>query len=61
MNNTLWDDSIYCDSTITLRSILFTNAIPYSNFQGIHIKAYLLSDPYDNLEQLNLTDSNFSS
>ena len=24
----LWDDSIYCDQTIVLRSILFTNAVP---------------------------------
>jgi hypothetical protein len=23
-----WDNSIYCDQTITLRGILFTNAIP---------------------------------
>jgi hypothetical protein len=28
----IWDSSIYCDQTINLRSILFTNAIPFIDF-----------------------------
>jgi hypothetical protein len=41
-----WDDSIYCDETISLRGLLFTNANPSIDFASIDIKAKRLSDPY---------------
>ena len=43
-----WNHSAYCDSTVQLRSILFTNGIPKIDFNAIDMKSYLLSDPYDN-------------
>jgi len=48
INGSSWNHSTYCDSTITLRSILFTNAIPEINFNAINIKAHRLNTPYDN-------------
>jgi hypothetical protein len=55
-----WNDSVYCDNTITLRSILFTNAMPAIDFLAIDIKAHLLTDPYDNFSSLSLTEADFS-
>jgi hypothetical protein len=48
ISNSKWDNSTYCDSTVQLRSILFTNANPHIDFFSIDMKSYLLSDPYDN-------------
>lgn len=56
----LWDNSIYCDDTQTLRGLLFTNAIPTLDFSSIDIRVRLLSDPYDALSTQNLTNFNFS-
>lgn len=47
-----WNHSTYCDSTVSLRSILFTNAIPEINFNAINIKAHLLDKPYDDFTTL---------
>lgn len=44
-----WDDSVYCDQTVTMRGILFTNAIPKIDFNAIDMKAKLLADPYENV------------
>lgn len=41
----LWDDSVFCDQTVTLRGLLFTNAIPKIDFNAVDIKVNLLSDP----------------
>ncbi len=48
IKDNLWNDSIYCDSDIRLRSVLFTNTAPALDFNAIDIKVYLLSDAYDN-------------
>jgi hypothetical protein len=56
-----WNDSVYCDSTVTLRGILFTNAIPELNFKSIDIRVKLLTDPYDNFTNTTVPDSEFSS
>ncbi len=56
----VWNDTTYCDSTVTLRSILFTNAMPSIDFMSIDIKSHLLIDPYDNFSTLYLTDDDFS-
>lgn len=40
-----WNTSIYCDSTITLRGILFTNGIPAIDFNAVNISVYLLQTP----------------
>lgn len=44
-----WDNSVYCDSTITLRGILFTNAIPFIDFNAIDIKVNLMASPTENV------------
>jgi len=44
----VWDDAIYCDQTITLRGLLFTNARPGIDFQAIPIKVRLLTSAYEN-------------
>jgi hypothetical protein len=46
ISGALWDNSIYCDETQTLRGILFTNAIPELEFSSIDIRVRLLSDAY---------------
>ena len=46
--NDLWDNSVYCDSTVTLRGILFTNAIPFIDFNAINIKVNLMTDANQN-------------
>ncbi len=51
LNTTKWDNATYCDQTITLRNILFTNAIPEINFNAIDIKARLLVDPMENFTE----------
>lgn len=43
----LWDNSSFCDNTITVRALLFTNNIPFSSFVGQSIKTALLSTPND--------------
>ena len=48
ISDNLWNHSVYCDSNIQLRSVLFTNAVPSIDFNAMAIKVYLLSDPYDN-------------
>ena len=58
VGNDTWDNSIFCDETITLRGLLFTNAIPKIDFNAIDIKVYLLSDPEEDLT--NSTDPEFS-
>jgi hypothetical protein len=44
----LWDNSSFCNENITLRSLLYTNADPYSDFVGQTIRTFKmnsLSDP----------------
>lgn len=55
-----WDHSTYCDSTIQLRSILFTNGIPAFDFNAIGIKAHLLTDPYENFTVTLPAETTFS-
>lgn len=43
--NNLWNNSIYCDSTVTLRGILFTNPGPLIDFNAVNITVHLLSSP----------------
>ena len=45
----LWDDSVLCDSTVVLRGILFTNAIPKIDFNAIDIRVNLLTEPYEDV------------
>lgn len=40
----LWDNSVYCDQTVTMRSIMFTNGIPAIDFNAIDIKVNLMAD-----------------
>lgn len=47
--NDKWNNSIYCDHTVTLRGILFTNAIPSIDFNAINITVHLLDSPTDNI------------
>lgn len=39
----LWDNSITCDETITLRGVTITNLIPHNSFKGIGMKIQLIS------------------
>jgi hypothetical protein len=43
----LWDNSSFCDNTITIRSLLYTNVNPYNDFYGQTAKTALLSTPTD--------------
>lgn len=45
----LWDNSVYCDSTITLRGILFTNGIPKIDFNAIDIRVNLMANAAENV------------
>lgn len=56
-----WNHSTYCDQTIQLRSILFTNGIPEFDFNAINIKAHLLTDPYENFTLTQPAETTFSS
>ena len=47
LNN--WDGAIFCDETVTLRSIWFANPTPFFNFQAVNIEVRLLNDPYENI------------
>lgn len=47
--NDRWDSSIYCDSTVTMRGILFTNGIPQIDFNAIDIRTKLLSSSTENV------------
>jgi hypothetical protein len=60
ITGSLWDDSIYCDQTITLRGILFTNAIPVLEFSAVDIRVRLLGNAYDDFASQTLTDDDFS-
>ena len=57
--NDLWDNSVYCDSTVTMRGILFTNGIPQIDFNAIDIRTKLLSSSTENVSLL--TDNQFSA
>jgi hypothetical protein len=57
--NDLWDNSVYCDSTVTMRGILFTNGIPQIDFNAIDIRTKLLSSSTENLSLL--TENQFSA
>ncbi len=48
-SNDLWDNSVYCDETITMRSIMFTNGIPFIDFNAIDIKVNLMVDAVENV------------
>jgi len=39
-----WDNSTYCDQTITLRSVLFTNADPYDDFVGQNLRTFRVTN-----------------
>ncbi len=54
-----WDNSVYCDQTVTMRGILFSNAIPKIDFNAIDIKIRLLENPYTNLTTSNLFEKDF--
>ena len=48
-SNDLWDNSVFCDSSISLRSILFKDAKPTVDFNAIEIKANLMIDGLENV------------
>ncbi len=47
--NNLWDNSVYCDETITMRGILLTNGIPFIDFNAIDIKTNLMTSATENV------------
>ena len=49
MTDDKWDDSVYCDETVTMRGILFTNGIPKIDFNAIDIKVNLMADAYEDV------------
>jgi hypothetical protein len=49
ITNDLWDESVYCDQTVTMRGILFTNANPSINFNAIDMKANLMASSTENV------------
>ena len=49
VTNDLWDNSVYCDQTVTMRGILFTNGIPSIDFNAIDIKTNLMASPTENV------------
>lgn len=51
----LWNDTVYCDSTVTMRGILFTNGIPKIDFATININVRLLSDPMENISAAHIS------
>jgi hypothetical protein len=51
-----WDESIFCDNTITLRSILFTNMLRYSDFKATQIKVYRLDTAYEDISSFSVDD-----
>lgn len=61
INDSSWDNAIYCDSTITLRGLLFTNARPSIDFQSMNIKVKLLTDPYENFTESGAIEEDFSN
>jgi hypothetical protein len=50
VTNDLWDNSVLCDQTVTMRGILITNPIPFSNFNAIDIKINLMASPTENVK-----------
>ena len=59
MENDKWDNSVWCDETVSMRSILFTNAMPDINFNVIDIRVNLLSTPTDDISAI--TEDQFSA
>jgi hypothetical protein len=43
----LWDNSTYCDQTITIRSLLYTNADPAADFVGQTARTFRLNSLTD--------------
>jgi hypothetical protein len=50
VTNDLWDNSVFCDQTVTMRGILLTNGIPINNFFAIDIKTNLMASPTENVK-----------
>lgn len=43
-----WDDSTFCDSTVTVRAVLYTNAMPFADFSGVTARTFRLVSSTDN-------------
>jgi hypothetical protein len=43
----LWDNSSFCDNTVTIRSLLYTNVDPLNDFVGQTARTALLLTPTD--------------
>ncbi len=50
LTNDLWDNSVFCDQTVTIRGILLTNGIPSIDFFAIDIKTNLMVSPIENVK-----------
>ena len=50
VTNDLWDNSVLCDQTVTMRGILFTNGIPSIDFNAIDIKTNIMASPTENVK-----------
>lgn len=56
----LWNDTTFCDNTITIRSLLYTNINPAADFVGMLAKTWIINDlaandsssPYMSTEQM---------
>lgn len=48
-----WNSSVYCDETVKMRGLLFTNALPSLDFKSIDIRVTLLdpNDAYQNVSE----------
>ena len=49
VTNDLWDNSVLCDQTVTMRGILLTNGIPFIDFNAIDIKTNLMTSAEENV------------
>ena len=50
VTNDLWDNSVFCDKTVTMRGILLTKGIPINNFFAIDIKTNIMASPTENVK-----------
>jgi hypothetical protein len=57
-NQTQWNISLLCDSTVVVRSIAFGNAIPEVGFQAANINVYRLTNSTQNISSVS---SNYST
>lgn len=59
MNSTIYDDSVWCDDTVQLRSVMFRNAIPSEMYRGLDIRILRIPTIDYNISLAN--ETNFTS